>query len=356
MLKLGKAVSRTRVHQCALGFVVLVLLTGCAKGMPMGGRVMFEAMRYRLATPQESPDTVAARKRAERERAVLERAVAQGCPPWNGGSASAGPKTTFSAAPRIVLALSSGPNEGGDLFGQATHGYNVPGRSPDSKMPWEFFLGNAAHRLIAYMYGVRNPGNLVFYNKESILTITRASNLGNISKLLPNERELRPDIADGTKRDVFEVKPWNENGLQTGRLKLQLYLAALNRPVMSGKPFTGGLDFHGEILIRFAQGQYIWRLEWQTTEPGIVQYRWTRSQQRFESERAAHEARQWVDITEQEMQHYGGWVSQAVEGMVSRREQLATFSGAVGVCVDVIGNLAVGVFSGSLGGKAGTKP
>lgn len=37
------------------------------------------------------------------------------------------------------------------------------------------------------------------------------------------------------------------------------------------------MNFKGEILIRFAQGQYIWRLEWKTTEPGVVQYRWTRS-------------------------------------------------------------------------------
>jgi hypothetical protein len=115
------------------------------------------------------------------------------------------------------------------------------------------------------------------------------------------------------------------------------------------------VDFQGEILIRFARGQYIWRLEWQTTEPGIVQYRWTRSQQRFESERAAHEAGRWVDITEQEMQQYGGWVGQAIEGMVSRREQLATFSGAVGVCIDIIGSVAVGIFSGSFAGGAGAK-
>jgi hypothetical protein len=222
-------------------------------------------------------------------------------------------------------------------------------------MPWEFFLGNAAHRLIAYMYGVRHPDNLTFYNKETILTIINESRIGDVSRLFASERELRPDITDSYERSVFEVKPWNDKGLQTGRLKLQSYLAALNRSLLRGKTFSGGLDFHGEILIRFARGQYIWRLEWQTTEPGIIQYHWTRSQQRLESEKAAHEAGQWVDVTEQEMQQYGGWVGQAIEGMVSRRERLATFSGAVGVCIDVVGSVAVGIFSGSLVGGAGAR-
>ena len=355
MLHSAKAVLSTRAYRCVVGLVLLGLLTGCAKGMPLGSRAMFEAMRYRRATPQESPDTVAARKRAKQEREVLDRAMARGCAPGYGDASFPGSAATFAPPPRIVLALSGGPIEGGDPFGQATQGYNVPGRSPDSQMPWEFFLGNAAHRLIAYMYRVRHPGSSAFYNKESILRIIDDSGLGDVSSLLPTERDLRPDITDILKRAVFEIKPWNDQGLQTGRLKLQLYLAALNRPLLVGKPFTGGLDFHGEVLIRFARGQYIWRLEWRTTEPGIVQYRWTRSQQRFESERAAYEARQWVDITEQEMQQYGGWVGQAVEGMVSRREQLATFSGAVGVCIDFIGDVAVGVFSGSLMGGRGTK-
>ena len=33
----------------------LVCMTGCASGMPMGGRVAFENMRYRPATPASAP-------------------------------------------------------------------------------------------------------------------------------------------------------------------------------------------------------------------------------------------------------------------------------------------------------------
>ncbi len=357
MQQLGRGGMCTPVYRWACGLMLLALLAGCATkgGAPLGGRMMFDAMRYRPATPSESPDTMAARKQAQLEREALDRVMARGCPPGDGESSFTGPVATFAPLPRVVLALSSGPIEGGDPFGQATQGYNVPGRSPDSEMPWEFFLGNAAHRLIAYMYRVRHPGHEVFYNTESILTIVRDSSLGDVSRLLPNERELHPDITDSFERTVFEIKPWNDKGLQAGRIQVLLYLTALNRSLLRGRSFSGGYGFHGEILIRFARGQYIWRLEWRTTEPGIVQYRWTRSQQRFESERAAYEARQWVDITEQEMQQYGGWVGQAVEGMVTRREQLATFSGAVGVCIDFIGDAAVGVFSGSLLGGRGAK-
>jgi hypothetical protein len=227
-------------------------------------------------------------------------------------------------------------------------------------MPWEFFLGNAAHRLIAYMYGVNHPQSEVYYNKETILSILDRSRLGAASRLLPDERILRPDITDVTALAVFEIKPWNEQGLLEGRQEVRIYLVALNRALMADMGFSGGTDFQGEILIRFARGQYIWRLEWRTTEPGVAQYRWTRSQQRFESEAAAYEAGHWVELTEQEMQQYGGWVGQAVDGLISRREKLATFSGAVGIAIEVMGNAATAFFSGvifsQMGSGAGQPP
>jgi hypothetical protein len=218
-------------------------------------------------------------------------------------------------------------------------------------MPWAFFLGHAAHRLIAFMYGVNHPGNEAYFNKETLLAILEKARLGDPTRLLPNERNLRPDITDVSIRILFEIKPWNEQGLHEGRQEARTYLEALNRAILVGRPCTGGRDFSGEILIRFAQGQYIWRLEWRTTEPGVVQYRWTRSQQRFASEAAAYEAGQWVELTEQELRQYGGWVGQAVEGMVSRRERLATFSGAVGIVIDIVGNAATAFFSGAILGQ-----
>jgi hypothetical protein len=260
----------------------------------------------------------------------------------------------FTPSPRLLLAMSDGPTANGEPTGPAAQGYHVPGRNPDSRVPWEFFLGNAAHRMIAYMYGVNHPDNEAYYNTETLRAILTKRGLGDASRLLPDERKICPDITDVSSRNLFEIKPWNEQGLLEGREEAKKYLVALNRALLSGRPFTGGKDFHGEILIRFAKGEYIWRLEWRTTEPGVVQYRWTRSQQRFESEAEAYNAAQWLELTEQELRQYGGWVAQAMEGMVNRREKLATFSGAVGIVIDVVGELATGFFSGAILGQMGS--
>lgn len=255
---------------------------------------------------------------------------------------------------QVLLAVSGGAPSSGD--GQLVQGYNVPGRNPGSQMPWEFFLGNAAHTLIAYMYKVNRPMNSVFYNSQTLVGILRRTDGADPAQLLADQRNLRPDITDVSALMVFEIKPWNEQGLQEGRQEVLLYLAALNRAMPPAMNFVGGTDFSGQVLIRFAQGQYIWRLEWQTTEPGVIQYRWTRSQQRFESERAAYDAGQWVEFSVEEMQQYGGWVGEAVEGLVTRREQLATFRGAIGVCIDVIGTTAMGFFSGAIFSRMGGRP
>lgn len=247
--------------------------------------------------------------------------------------------------PSPASLLGGSPTTSGEAVVEPLRRFSVPGRAPDSEKPWELFLGSAAHRLIAYMYGLEHPGNIILYNEATLSRILDAARVGDKLRLPDNEKDLRPDITNVTLRDVFEVKPWNERGLVEGRQQIQMYLNALNRTVPpTSIGFSPGANFHGDVLIRFAHGQHIWRLTWQTTEPGVVQYRWTRSQERFESEAAAYQAVQWVAITEEEMKQYGGWVSQAVEGMVSRRERLATFSGAVGVVIDVIGNVAVGVF------------
>lgn len=301
---------------------------------------------------------------ARRWAALLLSAVLAGCatapvrqspPAWDMESPRLSP-ASVPAPPRLLLAMSDGPPITGESSGPAVRGYNVPGRKPDSQVPYELFLGNAAHRLIAFMYGVKHPGNRVFYNTKTLQNILTDRDLGDTSQLLSDESNLRPDITNISKRVLFEIKPWTEQGLQEGREEARIYLAALNRALLGGRRFTGGTDFNGEVMIRFARGQHIWRLEWGTQEPGVVQYRWTRSQQHFESEAAAYEAGQWVDLTEQELRQYGGWVAQAVEGMVRRREELATFSGVVGVVIEVAGNVATGFFSGAIFGRMGSSP
>ncbi|MCY1081870.1 hypothetical protein [Archangium lansingense] len=223
-------------------------------------------------------------------------------------------------------------------------------------MPWNLFLGNASHRLIAYIYGTRYPTSVVFYNNTSIKPILDRTGMGDSSLLPEHELKMRPDITDTTALVVFEIKPSSETGLQDGIQKIQTYLLALNRTVTLADKFSAGKGFEGEILIQFAQGQHIWRLEWCTTAPGVTQYRWTRSQERFNSNAAAFQAGQWVEISEQELKQYGGWVAQAIEGMVDRRERLATLSGAIGVAIDIVGEVAVIVISTATASERGASP
>src|SRR4051812_35846060 len=91
---------------------------------------------------------------------------------------------TSHPTPRILLAASDSPPASGESSTQAVQGYNVPGRNPDSQAPWEFFLGNAAHRLIAYMYGVNRPQSRAFFNTKTIVAILQAERIGDISRLL----------------------------------------------------------------------------------------------------------------------------------------------------------------------------
>jgi len=240
------------------------------------------------------------------------------------------------------------------LSNQALQGYKVPGRKPDSQVRFEFFLGNASHRLIAYIYGTRYPTNTVYYNITSIRRILRLERLGDLTLLSEDESELRPDITDATAFEVFEIKPQGERGLKEGTREIQTYLLALNRTVLPPHRFLAGKGFEGDILIQFAQGQFIWRLEWCTNTPGVTQYRWTRSQERFDSSAAAYQVDEWVEISEQELKQYGGWVAQVVEGMVDRRERLATLSGAIGVAIDVVGEVAIVVISTVMSGERGT--
>lgn len=64
-----------------------------------------------------------------------------------------------------------------------------------------------------------------------------------------------------------------------------------------------------------------------------------------------------MEISEQELKKYGGWVAQAVEGMVDRRERLATLSGIIGVAIDIVGEVALVVISTAMPGERGeTQP
>ena len=250
--------------------------------------------------------------------------------------------------PRAILASLGDSGASGDT---KPRGYLVPGRNPKSLMPWEFFLGHAAHRLIAYMYGVDHPDRMIFYNKDPLVKIVEEAGLGDAALLLSGEELLRPDITDINIRRLFEIKPENDEGLQEGRLQVQTYLTALNRVVSPVRRFSGGTNFTGSTHILFGDGCQVWRLKWHTPEPGIILYHWMKTRRCFSTAAEAYAAGEWVEITVDDMMVYGGWVAKAVEGMVWRRETLAAFSERVGIVVEVAGTGAVAFFSEAILGR-----
>jgi hypothetical protein len=85
-------------------------------------------------------------------------------------------------------------------------GNTAPGsrrRKPDSQQPWELFLGNASHQLIAYIYRTRHPANKVYSNNDTIKSILAETGFGDWSLLSAAELAMRPDIIDIDALDVF---------------------------------------------------------------------------------------------------------------------------------------------------------
>ena len=57
----------------------------------------------------------------------------------------------------------------------------LPGRKPDSKEPWDAFLGKAAHEAIGMEYSVRHPTNAVFLDTVDLYDIVEEGKLGDPS-------------------------------------------------------------------------------------------------------------------------------------------------------------------------------
>lgn len=74
-------------------------------------------------------------------------------------------------------------------------------------------MGASAHLLIAYHYGDNNIEDDVYANFTNIPSILERSGTGDPAKVDPSRRALRPDITNATTRRVFEIKPWNDEGL-----------------------------------------------------------------------------------------------------------------------------------------------
>lgn len=223
--------------------------------------------------------------------------------------------------------------------------YTLPGRPGDQ---WfGYFLGAAAHLAIGYDYHVHHPGQSVFTNVIPLKTILSESGLGNPGAL-GAEGNLKPDIANTDIREVDEIKPGLNRADQAawqaaGTRQVDKYITALNRAANPGVVFTAGSAFNGELWIQFHGGTQYWRLLWQTTAPGVIQYQWQRLNARDSSTQAIREAlakAQWVDVSANADMQYAPELYQAVDTMIQHRLLIEELQFWTSLGIDAVGIVA----------------
>jgi hypothetical protein len=144
-------------------------------------------------------------------------------------------------------------------------------------MPIPFYIGNAAHVAIAAGYAALHSTDAAFYNFTPVASILQAAAaLGltvNPALLGAVQLGLKPDIANITKLQLYEIKPV---ALQpAGRIEALIYSAALTAaglPVLLGplnEPGTAG-------AIPAPGGWFVYS----APEPGVITYRYRQPSRR----------------------------------------------------------------------------
>jgi len=237
-------------------------------------------------------------------------------------------------------------------------------------------MGNSAHKMIGEAYKETHPDRKVVTNSVPVSKIVEDAE-GNPELLLPGEKLIRPDITDLKDRLVFEIKPQGPKNLVMGQMEVTMYITAMNRAIPpTAKQFSRGVGFKGTLAIKFAGGAKIWQLTWDTTAPGVIQYKWSKlgvkeeEQAKAEAINKAEKEGQWVDLTEakriaevykkayeddrwvelpeDEMRPYAEQLEEAVDMLVSHREQIRQTQDAVNIPMEVTGIAASSVLSAEL--------
>jgi hypothetical protein len=175
---------------------------------------------------------------------------------------------------------------------------------------------------------------------------------------------------------VFEIKASGPDNLVAGQTEVMRYLTAINRAVDPTDPFYLGRGFEGELGVKFADGFKTWELQWSTTAPGVIQYKWYKLGVKKEDEakaeaygkaqaegrwvdltelkrlnavyQEAYTKRQWVELTDEDMQPYAEQLEQAVDMMVANRERIRATQNFVNVPMDIVGIVASSVLTAEL--------
>ena len=212
--------------------------------------------------------------------------------------------------------------------------YKLPGRKPESKEPWDAFLGKAAHLAIGRQYSVQHPNNSVFLDFISLYNIVKNGDLGDPERLPEFVRRLRPDITDTDALVLFEVKPDNEEGRKDGREQAGRYLAALNGAVEPDKKLAGGTGFEGSLFLEFENGGALWQLSWRTPEPGVTLYRWSYRREKPHASWKERAAQKEEALPREAAEQRGELAEQALRAAYEGSEFPSRFQGQVYLPVD----------------------
>ncbi len=144
-------------------------------------------------------------------------------------------------------------------------------------MPVPFYIGNSAHVAIAAEYASLHRGDAAFYNFSPISAILDAARaLGikvNLLGLRAAQLGLKPDIANLTRRHLYEIKPANLESL--GAIEARIYMAAF---IAAGLPFAlGPMGEPGTAGTLSAPGGWF---TFTAPQPGVITYRYRQPRRR----------------------------------------------------------------------------
>ncbi|HRI68492.1 MAG TPA: hypothetical protein PK156_29890 [Polyangium sp.] len=259
-----------------------------------------------------------------------------------------------------------GQTPGGSGGGDPQTYYTVKPRP--GNQPWNLHIGNSAHNVIGTHYQNSHGGSVkVRINTVSIQSIVKDIG-GTVALLRPDEALRRPDITDLDVRVVFEIKSTRPGQLEEGRADVAANIAGINRS-MPRKLFSHGIGFTGDVWVRFDLSMRWWRLDWRTTEPGVVQYNWSKLNNDEVDEatirKGVAEGRfAWVDLTQADVDKYAEACERWSEHYANGTQKLYMLQVAAGFVVEVIGTatmvwISPGLSPGNTAGKPaqpGTSP
>jgi len=153
----------------------------------------------------------------------------------------------------------------------------APGLWNPGGMPIPFYIGNSAHIAIAAEYAAVHRTDAAFYNFSPLSSIlAAAAALGitvNPTALRAAQLGLKPDIANLTRRHLYEIKPATAQSL--GAAEARLYMAAFvaaGFPIVlgpTGEPGTSG-------TVPAPGGWYLFT----SPEAGVITYRYRQPKRR----------------------------------------------------------------------------